>query len=170
MQQCMDLPPDSFNTGTELTSWSRYTQHCHIHTLHTDPLKSYRLTELGSQEAYNQVVWQLKALQAACKTARYWLILRLHEDQIIRTFWESHHGGFIKITCLSRFESLRVSMGQTHGSDTLTIREHNVESFRWKPRLALVLQVQFQCFTCHQTRNSYQITLRHQSEMFVYRK
>jgi len=47
---------------------------------------------------------------------------------------------------------------------------------RWKPWLALVLQVQFQkhtiagCFTCRLTWNSYQFTLRHQSAMFVYRK
>jgi len=32
-----------------------------------------------------------------------------------------------KITWLLRFESLYVSAGKTHGSDSPTVREHNVE-------------------------------------------
>jgi len=52
-----------------------------------------------------------------------------------------------------------------------TTRNHGPPG--WKPRLALVLQVQFQkheCFTCRLMRSSYQFTLHHQLAMFAYRK
>jgi len=55
-----------------------------------------------------------------------------------------------------------------------TLQNHG--PLRWKSRLALVIQVQFQkptiaeCFTCRLMWNSYQFTLHHQSATFVYRK
>ena len=75
--------------------------------------ESYHLIELGSQEAYNQTVWQLKALEVACKTAQYLLIV--HEDQITRAIFSFSPW---RLAWLLRFETLYVSTGQTHSSDS----------------------------------------------------
>jgi len=84
-------------------------------------VESYRLAELASQESYKQVIWQLKALQAACKTTRYWLILRLHEDRIIRTILRFSPCWLHKDYLVAEIWELAC----LHGSDTRQWHPHN---------------------------------------------